>query len=643
MDLHRLLLIAACLIFAARLNSAEEAELPGDRLVREFLRDDTRKIGEGALAEVSTAKDWEAGREKLHRQYLDMLGLWPLPPRTPLAAQTTGTIERDGFRVEKVHFQSRPGLYVTSNFYLPRRVEGKLPAVLYLCGHSGRGRDGNKTAFQHHGMWFATHGYACLIVDTLQYGEVAGIHHGTYRYNRWWWQARGYTSAGVECWNAIRALDYLESRPEVDASRLAATGISGGGAATFWVTAADPRVKAAVPVSGMGDLETYVTDQVINGHCDCMMLINTYRWEWTTIAALVAPRPLLFANSDHDTIFPMSGNERIAARLKRLYGVLGRPEAFSTVVAPGGHDDKLPLRLAAYRWINRWLLKDDREVTEPELPKIEGADLRAFPDRLPADAINDRIDESFVAAAKLEIPREPSQYGPWKDGLLKELQARAFGAPEGEILVPRFRLPTPPVDERRVWLLVPSLGDTETDWSREFANPRNSKVVIFHPRGIGEGAWTVRPPHYVERAMALVGRTADSGRVWDVRRAALKVYEHCGKLNPIGVIGRGQGGVIAAYAALFEPTIDRVVVVDPPRSHREGPTFLNVLRICDIPDALGLLAPRRLNLAGAAEDTNKRVEAIYAAAGAKDRLTVKRGREAESQKSKVESEKPEED
>jgi dienelactone hydrolase len=158
--------------------------------------------------------------------------------------------------------------------------------VLYVCGHSGRGRDGNKTAFQHHGMWFATHGYACLLIDTLQLGEIAAIHHGTYRFNRWWWQACGYTPAAVECWNGIRAIDYLQSRLEVDGERIAVTGISGGGAATFWIAAADERVKVAVPVSGMSDLEDYVGEKVVNGHCDCMFLINTFQWPWTHIAAL---------------------------------------------------------------------------------------------------------------------------------------------------------------------------------------------------------------------------------------------------------------------------------------------------------------------------------------------------------------------
>jgi cephalosporin-C deacetylase-like acetyl esterase len=600
---------------------AKDESLPGDRMVRANLKEDVERIGEGVLGGIRSAADWERIRPELSRQYLDMLGLEPMPEKTPLKAQTTGVVEREGFRVEKVAFQSRPGLYVTANLYLPKRAEGKLPAVLYLCGHSGRGRDGNKTAFQHHGMWFATHGYACLIVDSLQLGEVAGIHHGTYRYNRWWWQSRGYTPAGVECWNGIRALDYLESRPEVDPGRIAATGISGGGAATFWIAAADPRVKAAIPVSGMGDLETYVVDRVIDGHCDCMMLVNAHRWEWTTIAALIAPRPVLFANSDHDEIFPMPGNERIARRLGKLYVTLGRPEAFSTVVVPGGHDDKPALRLAAYKWIHRWLKGEDGEVTEPELPKIDGKELRVFPDALPADALNDRIDETFVALGEPGIPKGSDGFGPWRDGLLERLRARCFAAPEAEILGPKFEVSKLPDDTHTIWILVQGLGETDKDWTKPHVADR--KLIVFEPRGVGGSAWTVRPPHTIARSMALLGRTVDGGRVWDVAIAAARAHAKSPHKNPIGVIGRGPAGTIAALAALLEPSIQKVTVIDPPSSFREGPTILNVLRVCDVPEVLGMLAPKILTLR-ADEETVKRVEAIYKAAGASDKLTIKK-------------------
>ena len=140
----------------------------GDAVIESHLTLEAARLSEHIHEGAESKEEWEAKRPELKREFLDMLGLWPLPDRTPLNAKITGKLERDGYRVENVHFQSQPGLYVTGNLYLPAKIDGRLPAVLYVCGHSGKGRDGNKTAYQHHGQWFATHGYVCLIVDTLQ-------------------------------------------------------------------------------------------------------------------------------------------------------------------------------------------------------------------------------------------------------------------------------------------------------------------------------------------------------------------------------------------------------------------------------------------------------------------------------------------
>ena len=157
-------------------------------------------------------------------------------------------------------------------------------------------------------------------------GELTCTHHGTYRDGRWWWLSRGYTPAGVECWNGVRGIDYLVGLLFVDPERIGVTGISGGGAATFWIAAADERVKAAVPVSGLSDLISQVPHRVVNGHCDCMFLYNTFQWPWTRIAGLVAPRPLLFVNSDQDRFFPVDADDRIADRLERAGLVAGLVE-----------------------------------------------------------------------------------------------------------------------------------------------------------------------------------------------------------------------------------------------------------------------------------------------------------------------------
>src|SRR6266480_320575 len=159
---------------------------PGDEMIQAYLRTESDKLEANFLGPVATVEEWNKLRPKYKEEYLYMLGLWPVPEKTPLEAKVTGKLEGNGFIVELLHYQSRPHLYVTANLYRPAKMKAgeRLPAVLYVCGHSGRGRDGNKVAYQSHGMWFARHGYICLVVDTLQLGEIAGVHHGTYNLQR---------------------------------------------------------------------------------------------------------------------------------------------------------------------------------------------------------------------------------------------------------------------------------------------------------------------------------------------------------------------------------------------------------------------------------------------------------------------------
>jgi cephalosporin-C deacetylase-like acetyl esterase len=653
-------------LLSAQLASAQSpGPKAGDIMIEKYLAQETGRVSQRVLAGATTLEQWQAIRPRLRQEYLDMLGLWPLPEKTPLAAKITGTVERDGVVIDKLHFQSRPGLYVTGNLYRPRAAgTGKLPGVLYVCGHSNRGRDGNKTAFQDHGMWFAANGYVCLMIDTLQLGEIPGIHHGTYGRpylhlkaygipdrdileNRWWWQAAGYTPAGVECWNGVRAIDYLISRPDVDPERIAVTGISGGGAATGWIAAADERVRVAVPVSGISDLESYVSNKVINGHCDCMFLINAHGWEWTTIPAIIAPRPLLFANSDNDGIFPMDGNRRIIARLRSLYALYGKPDLVDEHVSKGGHDYRPDLRIAIFGWINKHLNNDSGAIKDADFKPLPGKELRVFVEDkdVPADAINARIDETFVPRAQVDLPREGG-FVAWKTELLQQLRQRSFRAfptriPEAvKVRTPAaakvMTLVTEPGIELRLANLSPEKDDGKSgtlvvlgpeeestrvpDWAKPFTG--GGAVMLLPPRGIGETAWTEgRPPNYVDRAHALLGRTVDQGRVWDI--AATVRYLHATDGRRWQVAGRGQSGILAAYAALFEPSVAEVVAVEPPASHREGPIFLNVLRVLDIPDALGLLAPTPLTLVNAKNTAFEKTARIYQRAGMETKLQRK--------------------
>ena len=566
-----------------------------------------------------------------------MLGLWPLPERTPLQATTTGSLQGDGYVVDMVHYQSRPQLYVTGNLYRPAQVDpgDQLPAILYVCGHAERGRNGNKTAYQSHGIWFARHGYICLTVDSLQLGEIAAIHHGTYREQRWWWHARGYTSAGVECWNGVRGIDYLLNRSDVDSNRIAVTGISGGGAATFWIAAADERIDVAVPVSGMADLPSYVPNRVINGHCDCMFFYNTYEWPWVRIAGLIAPRPMLFVNSDQDDIFPMDANDRVANRLERIYSLYGAGDAVDSVVSIGGHPYRSDIRQAVFRFLNRHLKNDPRPVTDSEVDLVTGSRdspvhpidpeaLRVFPadEDIPSDQLNTQIDRHFVGATRPPAPRAGEFLG-WKKAVLAQLREVSLCVLPERIPVaqvvglsgPLTELETEPgiriqlrmkgeLDSvgrtKRVLLFVtdPDSINTTPKWLQRMRR-EGDRTFFCDVRGVGGTRWTVRnPPNYVARSHVLLGRTVDVGRIWDVVAAAR--YLRAEIKVPVHVVGKGRWGMIGAYAAVLESDIDGVVVEHPPLTHmdQEAPQLLNVMRVCDIPDVLGMLAPKPLILQG---------------------------------------------
>ncbi len=618
---------------------------PGDAAIQSLLAEKALELDRNFAQDLKLLSQEPSPIPEWRRQYFDMLGIDPDVPKTSLQATVTGTMEAPGIVVEKLHFQSRPGLYVTGNLYRPAAIVSgeKLPAILYLCGHWNMGRNGNKTAYQSHAVWFAKHGYVCLVLDSLQLGEIAAKHHGTYNLERWWWHSRGYTPAGVECWNGIRAIDYLQTRPDVDPDRIGVTGISGGGAATFWIAAADERVRAAAPVSGMADLESYVGNRVINGHCDCMFLYNHYRWPWTRIATLIAPRPMLFVNSDLDPIFPMDANDRISNRMERCYSIFGASDRFDTLVSVGGHAYREDIRRGVFQFMNLHL----RQMGEPvldahadaqfesndrEIPFFSPEQLRVFAadEDLPKDEVNTKIDELFVPIGLLEVPESADRdaFTAWQKRAIVKIRERSLaGLPErvqaAEVLEAtedrKWRLASEkgigivvtktiskdskqnrtPAAPNLITLVVEDVDEVlETAWWRSRSSD-SSEVFVCVPRGYGIAAWTRKsPPNYVERSHVLLGSTVDVGRVHDIVSAArwLKARYPEAKVR---LLGRGNQAVLVAYAGLIErQEIDEFHLVDPPTTHMDpaAPQFLSVLRTCDLPESIGLLFPRSLTI-----------------------------------------------
>lgn len=421
-------ILAPILVGGSAVGADDEAE---KRPLGEYFKAETAKLAQHPLLDIDSADAWKTRRPELKRQLLEMLGLDPMPERTDLRAEVRGVVERPDFVVEKILFQSSPELYVTADLYRPKKVDKPLPAILYVCGHAKVEKDGviygNKSHYQHHAAWFASNGYVCLVVDTLQLGEIPGLHHGTYRFGMWWWMSRGYTPAGVEVWNGIRAIDYLVSRPEVDPNRLGVTGRSGGGAMSWYLGAVEDRLKAVVPVAGITDLQDHVVagnpkvahpHGVVEGHCDCMFFVNTHRWDHTMVAALVAPKALLFVNTNVDPIFPEVGVRRIFKQLETVYPWYDAREKLGLVIGDGGHKDTEEIRHPAFAWFDRWLKdKPDAKAADIDEPdrSIPVEELKVLDPKQPLPANrNATIHETFIASADVQDVHPPKSEADWK-------------------------------------------------------------------------------------------------------------------------------------------------------------------------------------------------------------------------------------
>jgi cephalosporin-C deacetylase-like acetyl esterase len=627
------------------LASAEDSASRNDQRLADYFRAQTGIIARQCLADVRSLEDWEARRGEYRRQLQEMLGLWPMPERTDLKPVITGKLEHPEFTVEKLHFQASPGLYVTANLYLPKKLEGPAPAILYVCGHSRVMTNGiscgSKAGYQRHGAWFARNGYVCLMIDMLQYAEIQGEHHGTYSKGRWWWNSRGYTPAGVEAWFGIRALDYLCSRPEVDKERIGMTGRSGGGSYTWTVAALDDRVKVAAPVAGMTDLQNQVVDGSIEGHCDCMFFLNTYRWDFPQVAALLAPRPLLIGNSDKDGLFPLDGVVRLYTQTRRIYQLYGKTNQLGLLITEGPHADTQELQLPVFRWFNRFLKGQSPLIEMAAKDFFLPDQLRVF-DKLPEDEVNTRIDESFVPKAvppgrpttPAEAKRRQAEYlsalrdkvfagWPAESGAVAlklsgqssenglRCQAYAFDSQpdvnlrllvlhDAKVKRPEKVLLT--VLDNQSWTNAPARwlwlgGGTVEDWARLQQEMRTRKMALafIAPREVEPSKWLSDPKksNHIRRRFMLLGQTLDSMRVWDIRRAAqaIKALPEFAK-TPLHVCASGQMGVNAAYAALFEPEIKKLKFDALPASQAEGPDYLNVLKVWDLPQLWQALGER---------------------------------------------------
>jgi len=617
-----LLAIAASAAAAQTRHSAEERYA----MFQQYLVSRAAAVTRNNLADVSTIEDWKKRRPIVRRQLLYMLGLDPMPKKTPLNARVTRRLERDTYNIENIVFQSMSGLYVTGNLYVPKGVKGPLPAILYVCGHAP-GPSGAKVNYQHHGIWLAKHGYVAFLIDTIEFGEVPGIHHGTHDLEMWDWVSLGYTPAGPEVWNGIRALDYLETRPEVDPKRLAITGISGGGAMTWYGAAVDERLQAGASVCATWTVEHHTRLDAIHENCDCIYFMNTFQADLSSVGALIAPRPFKMLSARRDPSFPVAGYKEAFQRTLPIYKLYGAADKVAEYDHDAPHADIPAFRKEADEWLNRWMKNDTTPFDEGVIQR-ETAETLTVLDARPADAINDQIHRRFIRTASMQPQTSLASWKKRKNEVLSELKDKVFRAfpstkvpfetwkgvdkgwpsryadtfyveftteagirVNGQLFVPRDA-----AKQTSALIYVKGSSDVVYPVDYDLILPALGQQVVFvlQPRGVDYPMSNYKLAT-IRRTAVLQGSSLESMQIWDILRSVDFLKEDQGlPLSTISVYGRRTIGPLGIYAAALDPRITRVILDDAPASHWQGPALLNVLRITDLPEAAALIAPRSL-------------------------------------------------
>lgn len=440
----------------------------------------------------------------------------------------------------------------------------------------------------------------------------------------------------------MRSLDYLQSRDEVDGDRMGVTGRSGGGAYSWWIAAIDERIKAAVPVAGITSLKNHVVDGCVEGHCDCMYMVNTYRWDFPMVAALVAPRPLLISNTDKDSLFPLDGVVDVYAKTRKIYQLYDATDNLGLQITEGPHKDTQELRIAAFHWMNRFLRDNNDLIETAAKPLFEKRDLKVFDD-LPPDQRTSTIHETFVPqvnAGDLDVNSQADV-----EALMQNLTQRCFGgwpeSPEpidvevhlpehnesNELRVVEFTSQSPfrlkmflfhRAQDEAVPLHVVVLDKAGWDsWAPAFAvffpehvadvqpdqelakemeeRSHSSNTIYIVPRGVGPTKWSEneRDQTHIRRRFMLLGQTLAGMQIYDVKRGLEALPKVPGlSWRSLSLSGSGEAAFWAAYASLFVDGIDRVDLKGLPESNRTAPDLLNVSRFVELADIKTLVEKR---------------------------------------------------
>ncbi|EAQ82817.1 alpha/beta hydrolase family protein [Blastopirellula marina] len=302
--------------------------------------------------DAETPAEHAAWRKKMHATIVDLLG--KMPQRVPLEVEWAEEEKFEKFTRYKIYVRTEPTYWAPVYYFVPHARKEKVPAIICLHGHSGidpyirlnedekQKKKTDESALDY-AVYMAEHGYVTAAMVVRGWNETCGRRDAGYKsthlrschemsMNAF---LMGMTPQGIRCWDAMRVVDFLQSREEVDPDKIGVGGLSGGGTLTMYLPILDERIKLAMIA---GAFSEYRTSIFSIHHCICNCLPGVMRHgEMADVVALFAPRPVLLINGIDDPIFPIDGARTGLGKLKQVYGVLGVPQNVDADFFDGGH------------------------------------------------------------------------------------------------------------------------------------------------------------------------------------------------------------------------------------------------------------------------------------------------------------------
>ena len=343
----------------------------GQAMANKFLRDQVIALSKRPTP--ATISGFEKERVRRRQELMKSLGLDPMPPRTPLNARITGTIQRSGYHIEKLVFESRPKFFVTGHVYVPDGIHGKLPIIVHVNGHWAHKKDEDR--IQLRAAFCALQGYIAIAIDSPGHsfeGNSLIERRPEGDHNDWTLVEGGTNATGYYVWDAIRALDYMATRTDTDMTKIGITGASGGGLATLYTFAADDRYKAAVPVVYMASMELAPDNGCLCNHVPGTSQVG----DRSDVIAIQAPKPVFIMGAKNDGEFPPAATLLTHKKMQETWRLFGKAGDVLANIYDGPHDYNQLMREQMIGFFDKYIKGegDGSPVPQPSIQIIDPED-----------------------------------------------------------------------------------------------------------------------------------------------------------------------------------------------------------------------------------------------------------------------------